>query len=500
VNEEENPMSSRKPRLVPLLSLLVSTSCLAQKPVRFDDYFADRTMRVDYYHTGNAREEVAALDQVYEQGIWAGSRTRLTADSPHGRYRVKVLDSGSGALLFERAFDSIFGEYETTTPAKKGTRRTYHESALVPYPLKPVHFVLERRGKEGRAIELLRERLDPKDHRIRRVALDAGVKVFTAHKSGDPHAKVDVAILGEGYTAEEEGKFERDLRRFTDFLFGVEPFKSHKDRFNVYGVLKHSQESGASEPSHGAHRKTALGASFDALGSERYILTEDNKALRDIAAHVPYDTLFIMVNHKRYGGGGIYNLYSTFTTDNQWSAYVFVHEFGHTFGGLADEYYTSSTAYNDFYPKGTEPTEPNITALLDPGKLKWRALVTPGTAVPTPWEKAGYDRMDRAYQKKRTELNEAIARRKRAGAPAAEVRALEEESERISTENGKQVDGYLEKSRFAGQVGAFLGAGYSSEGLYRPMLQCIMFSRGLKPFCKVCEGALLRAIESYGED
>jgi hypothetical protein len=209
--------------------------------------------------------------------------------------------------------------------------------------------------------------------------------------------------------------------------------------------------------------------------------------------------LYIMVNHPRYGGGGIYNLYCTFTTDNQWHKYLFLHEFGHTFAGLADEYYTSSVAYNDFYPKGVEPDEPNITALIDAAKLKWRDLVTPDTPVPTPWEKAGYDERDLAYQKVREELNARIAAATRQRAPEAEVEKLKEEGERRSREHSDQMDVYLAQSQFVGKVGAFEGAGYASQGLYRPALDCIMFSKGAKPFCTVCHRAIRRVIEHYGE-
>jgi len=201
----------------------------------------------------------------------------------------------------------------------------------------------------------------------------------------------------------------------------------------------------------------------------------------------------------RYGGGGIYNLYCTFTVDNQWWEYLFLHEFGHHFAGLADEYYTSSVAYNEFYPRGVEPLEANITALLDPSNLKWKDLLTPGIEVPTPWEKEEFDRMDEAYQKIRGEINDKIARMKREGAPAAEVQKVEEESEKLSREHAEKVDDYLAKSRFKGRVGAFEGAGYSAQGLYRPMLDCLMFTKGKKPFCKVCERAVIRVIKHYSE-
>jgi hypothetical protein len=465
----------------------------------FDRYFHDATMRVDYYHVGDANEEVVALDRAFRQGAWAGSRVHLLDPFTVGRYLVEVTDPQSGTLLFTRRFDSHFGEYRTTSQAAKGAKRTFHESALIPYAKAKVRFAIKVRQRDQTHKTLLDVEIDPDAYTINKEPLVAGVKVFEVQKSGDPHTKVDVAIVAEGYTAGEEAKLQADLHRFAKILFSQEPFASAQEQFNLRGVWKPSEESGCDEPSRGVWRNTALGASFDSLGTERYLLAEDNRALRDIAACAPYDVLYIMVNHPRYGGGGIYNLYCTFTTDNQWHKYLFLHEFGHTFAGLADEYYTSSVAYNDFYPKGVEPDEPNITALIDAAKLKWKDLVTPDTPVPTPWEKAGYDERDLAYQKVREELNARIAAATHQRAPEAEVEKLKEDGERRSREHSDQMDVYLAQSKFVGKVGAFEGAGYASQGLYRPALDCIMFSKGAKPFCPVCHRAIRSVIEHYSE-
>jgi hypothetical protein len=221
-------------------------------------------------------------------------------------------------------------------------------------------------------------------------------------------------------------------------------------------VFKASKESGPDEPRNGIFKNTVVDASFNALGLSRYMLTEANRKLRDIAAHAPYDSIIIMVNTPRYGGGGIYNFYCLFSSDNTWSTYLLLHEFGHSFAGLADEYYASTVAYNEFYPKGTEPAEPNITALRDKNNLKWKHLVKEDTAVPTPWDKENFDKMSRGDRQ-----------------------------------------AHLESEKFKDLVGAFEGAGYASEGLYRPMVNCIMFSRSDIPYCVVCRDAIERMIESY---
>lgn len=476
-----------------------SLSLLAQTHLEFEGYFIDKTMRVDYFHIGDSSQEWVTVDQIYEQGIWAGTKRNLVDNFNTGRYLVKIFDSSSGKLIFSKGFDSYFAEYKTTDAALKGVKRTYHETALFPYPKKKIKFLLEARNKENIPQPLFSQEIDPSSQSIIKERLDKRVSIFEILKSGDPHQKVDIAFIAEGYTSEEGAKLQADLRRFSDVFFSQEPYKSYKNRFNIYGVFKPSEESGCDEPSYGVFKKTVLNASFDSLGSERYLLTEDNRSLRDLAAHVPCDALFIMVNHKRYGGGGIYNLYCTFTTDNQWYEYLFLHEFGHSFAGLGDEYYTSAVAYNEFYPKGVEPTEPNITALLDPKNLKWKELASTAIEIPTPWEKDDFDKMDSAYQKVRQELNEKIARMKREGSPREEVEKVEQESERISREQAKKVDDHLARSKFRDKVGAFEGAGYSAKGLYRPMLDCIMFTKGKKPFCKVCERAIVRVIKYYSE-
>jgi len=483
-----------------VLALAAATAAAAaEAPAAFDRAFLDRTMRVDVYHVGNATEEVFTLDRVIQEGTWAGSRTRLLDEIGTGNYLATLYDAASGGPLFSRGYDSYFGEYRTTGEAAAGARRTYHESILTPFPKGKVRLVIERRQRDRSLKPVFTTEIDPGAYTVVRQPPRGTVVVVEAMNNGDPHSHVDVAVIGEGYTAAEDVKFRRDLARVVEILFAQQPFARHRARFNVRGVLQPSAESGCDEPSRGVFRDTAVGASFDSLGSERYMLTEDNRALHDIAAHVPYDALYIMVNHARYGGGGIYNFFCTFTSDNQWTPYVLVHEFGHSFAGLADEYYTSSVAYNEFYPAGVEPTEANITALLDPAGLKWKDLITPGTAVPTPWEKAQYDAVDTAYQKVREEHNARIAAAMRSGAPAAEVERLKAEGEELSQEHARKVDAFLAASAFAGQVGAFEGAGYAAKGLYRPALDCIMFTKGAKPFCPVCERAIERVIDRYGE-
>lgn len=481
-------------------SLIIVTTLKAQEFQMFNKYFIDKTMRIDYYHTGNAESESVTLDQIYQYGIWAGSRKHLIDEFNNGRYYIKIYDASSIELIFSKGFDSYFGEYQTSEDAINGIQKTYHESALIPCPKSKIIFDLERRDKQNKLNEIFRCEIDPEDLDIKRDDLkDPSVGVFGRDNNGDPHSRVDVAIISEGYTQLEREKFLKDLAYFTNVFFSQEPYKSNENKFNIYGLFKPSAQSGVDEPRAGIFVNSVLNCTFNSLGSEKYLLTEDNKTLRDIAANVPYDAIYIMVNHSRYGGGGIYNLYCTFTTGNQWKDYLFLHEFGHSFTGLADEYYTSDVSYNDFYPRGIEPVEPNITALLDPVNLKWKKFVSEGIEIPTPWEKADYDSMDYKWQRERRELNNKIAELKRTKAPKDEIKKAEDQYVLKDKIHAEDVGKYLRKSKYWGKVGAFEGAGYSAQGLYRPMIDCIMFSIGKKSYCKVCENAIQQMILHYTE-
>ena len=470
-------------------------SAATPAPAGFAANFADATLRIDLDHTGNAGEEIVALDRLQLEGPWAGPRVKLVDTLDLGRYRARLLDAATGELLWSRGYDAYFGEWKTTTPAGQGVRRTYHESVRCPLPLRAAVLAVDHRGDDNRLQEVFRADIDPGSPLIHREPLDTDLVTVEAHVGGQPAQCVDVVILGEGYTKDDTAKFEADVRRFAAMLLGAEPFASLKDRFSVRGVLKPSAERGCDEPTRGVYRNTALGCTFNSLGSERYLLTEDNRAIREAARAVPYDVLSIMVNHERYGGGGIYNLFNTFTSDNQWSGYVFVHEFGHGFAGLADEYYSSSTSYTDFYPAGVEPVERNITRLID-GKAKWARLVPAGTPVPTPWAKAEHDAMDQAYQKRRGELDELIAKLMTGGAPQAEVDAAIRESEDLSRTHQDRLDAWFRQQPQFGKVGAFEGAGYCPTGVYRSQLDCIMFTKGLKDFCAACAAGIREVVEA----
>ena len=440
-------------------------------------------MRLDYYHTGNATQEMFSLDRVVLEPLpWPGDLKKTLDGSNLGKYFFEVHDRATGKVLYSRGFASVYGEWETTGEAQK-INRTFSESLRFPAPEAPVHIILKERDKQNAFREVWSTDVDPKDKFIDRSQSQPPGKLIELQKSGDPATKVDFLILGDGYTAAELPKFEKDARRLIALLFATSPFKEHQHDFNVWGLCPPAAESGVSRPSGGIYRRSPVGTTYDAFGTERYALTFDNRAMRDVAQFAPYEFVEILMNDKTYGGGGIFNLYSTVASDNPNSPYVFVHEFGHHFAALADEYYTSDVAYLPVEHK-IEPWEPNISALLDPAALKWKDLVEAGTPLPTPWKKDQFEAMQRDVQQRRRELRAQ-------NRPEAEMTAL-------FRDERKKEDDLLATDRYAGKVGAFEGANYEAKGYYRPQENCIMFTR-YERFCAVCRRALERVIAMYAQ-
>ena len=465
----------------------------------FDVYFRNETLRVDCYHAGDAREEWVTIDQLFLQGNWSGSIIHLIDPHQIGRYCVKIFDAASEKLIFSRSYDTYFGEYRTTDAALRGDKRTFHESVLIPLPKNKIVITFETRDPSNNFRTLLRREIDPVSTRFNRESPCADVKVVEVLESGDPHEKVDMALVAEGYTRDEEAKFAADLERVKEVFFRQEPYRSRRSAFNIRGVFKPSDEGGVDEPARGIFRNTSVQSSFDALGLERYLLTEDNRRLRDITAAVPCDIIVIVANHNRYGGGGIFNSYCIFTADSPLFDYLFLHEFGHAFAGLADEYYTSAVAYNGFYPAGIEPREPNITALLDPANVKWKEWLSPKIPIPTPWGKDEYEKIGREWEKMRQEINQKIALLSKEGKREQEIGKLKGEAQMLPQKREDAFRRFFRNNRSRGKVGVFEGAGYTSKGLFRPMLDCLMFSSGMKPYCRVCEEAIIRTILRYGQ-
>ncbi len=469
--------------LAALTCALLSGAVPSTQPAAaFDASFTGSTMRVDYFHSGGLGQEIVALDRVVSDGPWAGSRTRLVDDLNLGKYLFEVIDRDTNRAIYSRGFASIYGEWETT-PEYKALHRTFGESLRFPWPKSPVQVVLKKRDRDNSFHELWSTVIDPNSRFVNRADPPKAGTVWTLFESGPPAEKVDILLISEGYTAAQMPKFRADAKRLVDALFAVEPFKSRKNDFNVRGLELPSAQPGVNRPHVGSFRRTPISAEYNIFDSERYLLTLDNRAFRDAAASAPYEFIEILANEQQYGGGGIFNDQATTSVDTGFAEYVFVHEFGHHFAALADEYYTSDVAYETGATDLPEPWEPNITALKDPSRLKWRDLVEPGTPIPTPWDKAEYETHSRDTQARRRAL---LAKK----VPEAEVDALFREQLAWDSK-------YLSSMKYSGKVGAFEGAGYEAKGLYRPEADCIMFTRDPVGFCRVCRRAIGRIIDQY---
>lgn len=470
------------------LSVLLAPSprTAGSSPPGFDDLFTSRTMRVDYFHTGSGGRETVALDRVVSDGPWPGSRTRLIDETNLGPFLVEIVDPATNRVVYSRGFASLFGEWETTDEAHQGVARTFHESVRFPWPKSPVQLVLKKRDRANAFHEIWSTSIDPASRSVNQADRDPAGTLWTLFENGSAAAKVDLLILGDGYTRAELAKFHADAQRLVARLFATEPFRSRRADFNVRAIDLPAAESGVHRPQAGVARRTPLTTEYNIFDSERYALVTDNRMLRDVASAAPYEFIEILINDAHYGGGGIFNAQATAAVDTAFAEYIFVHEFGHHFAGLGDEYYTSDVAYETGRADLPEPWEPNITALHDPAKLKWRDLVDPATPIPTPWEKAAFEAHSREIQARRREIR---AR----NAPESDMNALFTEQRAVETK-------LLGSMTYTRTVGAFEGAAYEATGLYRPEADCIMFSRDDVGFCRVCQRAISRVIDLYSRD
>ncbi len=420
--------------------LFISFPLMSQ--VHFGDYFESKSLRFDFILTGNNESRQAGLLQISEEPVWGGPVDILTEPFDYGEYAVKLYDQDKNNVIYSRGFNTLFQEWITTEEAGKQPQ-SYTNSVVTPFPKNPVVLVLEQRDKQnGMEFKPFFEmKIDPRGVFINR-SPKVGNKVTQLQHKGGSAQKVDLVFLAEGYTPEEQDKFLKDTRRLCDSLFSFAPYDQHTDDFNVWAVHLESVDSGTDYPGLDKNaypnirqwNNTALNSGFWTFNSERYLTIADYLPVRDAVWNVPCDAVIVLVNTAKYGGGGIYNFYAVSSTDHPLSARVMAHEFGHSFAGLGDEYFNSSTAYDEeFYPLHLEPWEPNITTLVDFGS-KWKDMLPPETPVPTP----------------------------------------------VDLSN-------------PGKIGVFEGAGYQAKGIYRPQDRCLMRDNSL--ICPVCQRAIVRMID-----
>jgi len=439
-----------------------------------------RTWRLDFYQTGGPGIEAYSFDRlVVEPLAWPDSPAAHVDATLTGNYRFEVVQDGR--VAFSRGYDPAFAEWVTTAESKK-IRRTFQDSLRFPALTAKADVVLRKRTEKGSYDEVWRHSVDPDDPFIDR-SIPARRSLIEIEKNGDPPRKVDLLLLGDGYTAAEcTTTFRTQARRLKDALFAVDPFRSRRTDFNVWALCPPSARSGIASPSRDIHVRTPVGAAYDAFGSERYILTFENRAWRDIAAWAPYEYVIIMTNGATYGGGGLYNVYSTAAAGNAFAEYLFIHEFGHHFAGLADEYYTSPVAYEP--PEHiVEPWPANVTATTDRAQLKWRDLLTRNVPIPTPWPKQEFEAFQKDYQARRVQIRE--------------LKLPESAMTRLFRDEIEIEMRVFAAAEHAKKVGLFQGANYDAQAYFRSEIDCIMFSRNIVPFCRVCRRALSAQIDRH---
>ena len=408
----------------------------AQPPV-YEDWFDDQSMRVDFLLAGDHEETHVFLHDIHHESGWAGSRKNLLFPFYYGKYFMVIRDSATEKEIFSQGFNTLFGEWQTTMEAQR-TKRSFEQSFVFPRPISPFLIELYKRESMDQSNLLFQSYIAPSSYLIenrRPVAYEtAEIQI-----SGDPSSHVDLVYIAEGYTQKEQEVFLQDVKRFNAYLFRMQPYSERMEDFNVRVVMPFSEDSGPDIPGEDIWNKTILDASFYTFGSERYLTSSSYWKIRDVASSVPYDHIIVLVNSPKYGGGGIFNHYSVFSSGHQNSPEVFVHELGHGFAGLGDEYYSSSVAYSEFYKLDKEPLVPNLTTLVD-FDSKWKDMLDQDIPVPTP-----------------------------------------------------------ANAEYAGKTGVFEGGGYSAKGIYRPANNCRMKSNTAEGFCPVCREAIGKMIDYYLE-
>ncbi|MBN2668236.1 MAG: peptidase M64 [Bacteroidales bacterium] len=419
-------LNDRRVYLILIIVLSLTKSLYSQ--IEYQKWFKNSALRIDMSHVGSKSQEAYYSVAFYQQDVWAGPKKYLIDTSGYGMYFFEVRDSASQTLIFSKPYNTLFGEWQETSEAEQN-ERAFDEVLRMPMPYNTISVTIFKRDKKNQLHELKHFYIDPKTYRLK----NGFVYQFDTLKiwgSKPMEQAVDLAIIAEGYTIGEKEKFQKDAESMVEHLFNSSPFGDLKDGFNVYLVFSESLESGTDIPGDSIWKSTILNSHFYTFGSERYLTTQDLRAVHNVAQQVPYDQVYILVNTSKYGGGGIFNFYNLCSSSHALSPWVFIHEFGHGFAGLADEYYDSEVAFSDMYDLSTEPWRPNISTMVEPEK-KWASRVEKETPIPTP-----------------------------------------------------------EAKEYAKSIGFFEGGGYVEKGIYRPYLNCEM--KSLKSgFCPICQSSII---------
>ena len=405
------------------------------KEVIFDEYFTGATLRYDFHHGGNSTQEYYTFDAVKREGKWAGSRQALINPFEYGEQHFRIVDEKSGKTIYKNNYCTLFNEWQTT-PEAAVTARSFPEGVIFPEPKNDFIIEFYARNKKSKVWEKKEShRVSVNDYDI--YPMQSSYETIDIHIGGDIAHSFDIVLLPDGFTCEEKEKFIASCRMWSEALFSYAPFTQNRYRINIRAVWAPSEESGISIPGTGEWKKTLLECRFYTFDSERYQMTEEFQKVRDVAASAPYESIFILTNTDKYGGGGIYNFYGLGSAGKTGrTGEVYVHEFGHSLMGLGDEYIELGNTVSALYPEGVEPWEANLTRFVD-FNGKWEKHIADGTPIPTP-----------------------------------------------------RAEGSTEKDWV---IGAYEGGGYLEKGVFRGWPECMM--KALTDFCPVCQDAITRYLD-----
>lgn len=403
----------------------------------FDQYFVNKTLRVNYLHIGNFNTESLKIDHFTAGGTWNGTRQYLIEPNTYGDIMVEMFDSLTNKLIYSRSYSCLFTEYRTTERGETEIA-SMEESVNVPFPKNTVKLKFTAFDRKRVGNVLSENYFNPNSTSTE--PLIKQYKTMNLHVGNTPDKAIDILFIPDGYAKSDAKLLKHDMKRFASYVMKCSPYKEMKKKVNVRAIKGFSEESGITQPQNNIYKKTLVNTAYNALDLDRYLMCQDVWHLYDVADDAPFDAIVIICNSEKYGGGGIYNFYCTVYNHGQYPDYVIVHEMGHLIGGLADEYYTSEVSVQDFYPAGVEPVEPNLTTLVD-FDSKWKKMLPEGTTIPTSVTGKGTPEYD--------------------------------------------------------QLGVYEGGGYVAKGVYRPAQHCTMHQIRYNDFCPVCKKTLEEVIEYY---
>lgn len=424
-------------RIICPLLMLLPFMAAAQSGQNYYTHFTDEQLRLDFIFGGDANNQNIYLSGLKGEAVWGGTKNNLVPDFNYGEYRLEVIDPDGNNVIYAMGFNTLFQEWRTMEEAQH-TPKAFKNSCRIPYPKHNVKVAIyERLRENGQYSKLAEFAVDPNDKSINK-DIENNFPVSQIINNGDPQNKVDLVFVAEGYTAQEMEKFRSDVQKHIGYLFEMEPYKHRKDDFNIWAVESVSEESGTDIPHHDIWKQTVANSNFYTFKTDRYLTASDHTLLCQLTSNTPCDAIYVIVNTEKYGGGGIYNFYGLSMSDHATTPQVFVHEFGHSFAGLADEYfYEMEESFIDMYNTAIEPWEANITSLVEFDK-KWKDMLPKNTPIPT-----------------------------------AVIKGQEQ------------------------VLGVYEGGGYMTKGIYRPVDNCRMRTNTAPGFCPVCQRAIEKMIDYY---